>query len=896
MAPASGKIRVTLGLKADGPLPEPLRNSLGEVVCGPQGLLNLLETQLGIPGNEASFTTRLIQYLGCVDSAVQPDAFYSKSWDADPFSVARTLLLWRDQWYEAGWQGAFPVGVPARLADLAAIEVIARESVAPGIGQRIQRIIGLLADNPIAIESIALRDSLSDYPWLWQRLIEATGAELLHLPEVTPQADPSTDLGKLQRHLLNPIGQKLELEDDGTLVAIEADAACDTTSLITLLTRQHLSGKPDENLAILAELRGDLLDEAMECGGAPRLGFSALSIWRPVFQVLPLACELLWEPLNPTAMVQFLSHPVGPIPARQREVLARTAAEVPGIGSERWQDAVTECLEREPESERQRFADNIRYWLECPRYSPQEGVEGQVLADRAERVARWLTGAREACEDAALQSLYTIALNQAEEFVLAIERLREQGRNTLSRDNVLRLIEDVRGTGAPVVDREAQVCPDQPRAYPATHAGTFYTPMDRVIWWDCQAADSVRRWPWSRSERAALTANGVMLQGEDEQLSWLGKAWVRPILCATQQCLFVLHGDSDRHHPIWDHISSVTAKLEIAPATAPETMARLGLSYANMEPRSLPPKSRWWQLPPDLALTDRDYESYSSLDDYIHSPYKWLLKYAAKIRPGSLAAVNDGSLLNGNVAHRLYEHYFSEHDNIQAIDVGLVPAWVDAQMPTLLKCEGALLLEPGRQAECEHFIIVLQQSLVSLVEHLQQAGVISVSMEVHGEGIYTGGKLSGSIDLLATTGDGREAVIDIKWGSKNFRRDSMQEGSYLQLATYAQLRLAAGAPSFPMLSYFIVSDSHMLNLAHSFFPNAEVINPTTGENAAQYWARFEHTWRWRKAQFDSGLIEVTVNGTEPTENSEPGEAGLPMPETSDKFNDYQFITGWGENQ
>ena len=134
--------------------------------------------------------------------------------------------------------------------------------------------------------------------------------------------------------------------------------------------------------------------------------------------------------------------------------------------------------------------------------------------------------------------------------------------------------------------------------------------------------------------------------------------------------------------------------------------------------------------------------------------------------------------------------------------------------------------------------------------------------------------------------------MDIKWGGRNYRRDSLQMGSYLQLATYAQLRLAAGAKTFPRLSYYIVSDSHMLNLEHTFFPGAEHISPDTGENPAQYWERFQHSWRWRKKQFDKGLIEITVTGTEPTDDSDPGESGLPMPEASDAFNDYRVLTGW----
>jgi hypothetical protein len=56
-----GKVRVTLALKADGALPEFQPDTMGAVTVGPHGFLNLLETQLGIPSPDFSFTSRLIQ-------------------------------------------------------------------------------------------------------------------------------------------------------------------------------------------------------------------------------------------------------------------------------------------------------------------------------------------------------------------------------------------------------------------------------------------------------------------------------------------------------------------------------------------------------------------------------------------------------------------------------------------------------------------------------------------------------------------------------------------------------------------------------------------------------------------------------------------------------------------
>ena len=652
---------------------------------------------------------------------------------------------------------------------------------------------------------------------------------------------------------------------------------------------------PDKSLAVLAEARGELLDESLETMGSPRLGFNALSPWRPVFQVLPLACELLWEPLNPTALFQFLSHSLGPIPARFREKLARTAANVPGIGGEEWESSIEQCLENEDEKVKKTHEKNIRYWLESPRHSAQTGVDSTTLANRAQRVADWLTGAREASDIPSLKSLYTIAINQTLEFVKAIDRLKAHGRESLNRDNVLRLIEDVRGTGAPVADRQAEVSPDQTRALRAEHAGAFYQPIDKVIWWDCQATDHVQRWPWSHTERAALLANGVILQSADEQLDWLGKAWLRPVLAAREQCIIVLHNDAEGHHPVWDQILSVNEGLPIILAADSDLTKALGVPQDALAPHTLPPKSRWWQLPNDTELLKRSFESYSSLDAYINSPYQWLLRYAAKIQPGSLTTIADGNLLKGSLAHQLYEKFFITHADILAIDLALVPTWVNESIPALLEQEGALLLETGRKAESEQFIDLLRHSLTVLVEQLQQANVIQVQMELWQEGLYTGGKLNGSIDLLATRADGNEAVVDIKFGGKNYRRTALRESNYLQLATYGQLRRAAGATSFPMLSYFIVADAQMLSLDHDFFPTAECIVPEDHENQAQYWQRFEETWHWRKGQFDKGLIEVTIGDTEPTTLSDPGESALAIPDASDGFNDFKLLTGWDEN-
>jgi hypothetical protein len=81
----------------------------------------------------------------------------------------------------------------------------------------------------------------------------------------------------------------------------------------------------------------------------------------------------------------------------------------------------------------------------------------------------------------------------------------------------------------------------------------------------------------------------------------------------------------------------------------------------------------WPGVPETVDMPEREFESYTSLDAYIHSPYQWLMRYAAKIRPGSLATVSEGNLLKGSLAHRLYEEFFNSNPDISSITVERVP-------------------------------------------------------------------------------------------------------------------------------------------------------------------------------------------------------------------------------
>jgi hypothetical protein len=158
-----------------------------------------------------------------------------------------------------------------------------------------------------------------------------------------------------------------------------------------------------------------------------------------------------------------------------------------------------------------------------------------------------------------------------------------------------------------------------------------------------------------------------------------------------------------------------------------------------------------------------------------------------------------------------------------------------------------------------------------------------------------GGELIGFIDLLLRGPAGHDIILDVKWGGGKYREDDLRHNLHLQLAVYAWMRkcMTRSAP-WPPQAFFIVEDARFLAQDQATFPSATPCPNRDGETTADLWRRFEVTWKWRRAQLDRGLIEMTIEGAEPDVASKAPEDGLKLEDHADRFNDYPVLMGWGE--
>ena len=896
-------MRIAFGLHLDGLNPAAPRNAAGKVTLGPMGFLQVLETQLGLPTPNTHPSEAPFSYLQCLREASTPDRFFHRSLEIDPINVARTLLDWRAQWYEAGWNGTFPDDAPARLADMAAVEAIARNRVPPTHGERLQRVAEALAERRTQIEQIELHTPVGNLPHAWQRVVRAlpwVPAPGLELAAAGPQG---SDLARVQTRLLSMVDQdedggaeRESLQGDGSLIVVKSaskDLSADAIAELLLET-----GGIDRTL-LVTEVDGIVLDNALERAGLPRCGFRHYTRFRSATQVLKLALALVWKPVDPHRMLQFLLHPSGTLPRWIRWRLADAVAASPGIGGPAWIYAIEGIAQtlREHyeagEKEVERYRSDIAFWLEAERYDPDTGAPLEALFQRTGRISAWASTQTNTVESESEAAMFAAAHGQANALLTELEELRQNGARRIERLELQRRIDEVT-TDAPDPSTYAEAGRARATTAPAAVTGSWPT----VVWWNLVRESTAISYPWSRPELDALRASGVDLPEIDDIVRRRSREWLRPLCNASERLVLVVHHDARGTHPLWTRIESLfdgLATVEIEPVLlrGGATLQPLGIRTRELPLRQLRAPRRWWSLPVEFPVAPRETESYSSLAKLCDYPHEWVLQYAARLRAGRAAAVMDGTRLLGNLGHRLFEEFFSTQVDWRNMPDKAVRDWVRAELPGIVEREGAVLLGHGRGVDRRRVAATLERALARLLEHLRSAGVVEAAAEDSGEAPFEGRRLTGTIDLLLTRGNGHRAVLDVKWAGEKYRGGLLAENRALQLATYAYMQKSRdGSDTWPAGAFFILATGNMLAANRASFPDAIVHSPEDGSGTAELWDRLRVTCDWRWEQLGAGRIEVVTDHTEPDEQSTPPDEGLRSVSGGDPYDDFTRLTGW----
>jgi hypothetical protein len=202
-----------------------------------------------------------------------------------------------------------------------------------GVPDLVRDLIAGLADVgklpvPMRVELLSPRRAFQP---LFRQLLDALARAGATMAEPTPckaQAAATSDLGQLQRALLDPTAARPKLAGDGSLLLLD-HTPLEAAELTASLART----RPLADSTFLVATEPATLDAALARQGLPTLGLPSSSHLRPHLQLLPLRLALAFRPQVPFRAAELLLLPGGPLPGHAQRALLGALNRRPGIGS-----------------------------------------------------------------------------------------------------------------------------------------------------------------------------------------------------------------------------------------------------------------------------------------------------------------------------------------------------------------------------------------------------------------------------------------------------------------------------------------------------------------------------------------------------------------------------------
>jgi hypothetical protein len=886
---------------------------------GPLGLAKRVGRILGVPAEGASGPARLASQGQRLDRHDDGKRSYSDSRKADPFGVARHLLSLRDGLRLAGWGGQALSG-SARLRDLSALEHVA-VPVPPGLPDVLAELVaGVKAAGtlpfPVRIGLAAPRRAFAPLVRDLLDALAAAGAEVVDAAAPRALAPERTDLGRLQRALLDPEAPRATLEGDGTFLLLEADTPVEAAELLASLARTL----PLEDATFVTATEPSVLDAALARQGLPTLGRSSSSSLRPHLQVLPLRLALAFAPQDPFRAAELLLLPGAPLPAHARRKLLGALDQMPGIGSPAWTDAVEQAVADEVARAVERgepgdragldLRERIDSWFGGELFHPVDGIPAAKASALCSTVAAWAGGrvagavnARAAGEedarpgDAALWSHAAAVARTLEQILTA----RPPGEK-VSQRALLQLHDTAVGDGSDL----AAFLAESGRPAVAGAPDGVTTAAATVVWWGfvLDADPGPGPEPWTGAEKEELTREGVRLPVAGDRRGLEAEGWRRPILEARERAVLVrwrLAGaEPVPPHALHDEISTRVAKGALGACTisSERLLARPGAgawttATEPVAPRSLLAQRPAWKVPPETLLP-RASLSASSLGAFLGCPFQWAMRYQARLLPGGGVSLPDGNQLLGDFAHRILQDMLCGPERLPFAKAtpDQARAWARKAFGDRVGLEAATLVRRGAEVELDRARSVIAEAAAALLAFLQGSGWAPVDAERQVQGTFAGLPASGYVDLVVEKG-GVEALVDLKLSGLRYRQEELEAGHALQPALYAALLRPKGG-KLPPSGFFILQDGQLLTTDPRAFPGPGT-TVVEGPGPRETLDASERSFAYWRGVLAKGVLPVLHDelAWEPAVTAAAGpppEAGSPgRPPPPCRFCDYREI-------
>lgn len=849
---------------------------LGTKYVGPLGLLNELELRAGLSRGETSPMQRAIAYCNAIHKVLSKPKgtpFYLDSFKNDPLGVAQQLLRWRDALCMAGWNKGteLPDNLSAegkkRLGDLQAIE---EHFKSIGIGERWQILLAKAQERNILPEDVSVEVNM----------------KIEYLPPV---------IRKVLEEIMNKCGNVSESKDV---------AAVDTKSLSDFAGKFTLHQFPEQNdayqwAATQTEFFPDVyvnednftFNQVLKSVGKPMVDASVNGGATELSQLLKLGISLFRSPVNYANLISYLSIFRHPIDWETRSVLRYHLKKMGGFGDMTNTDGTISKIDNTAKN----FPDFWGMW--------KHGKNGKVAVDKVKKFCKdllenWIeTALKNALAEKAMSpttgtQVYSqlLLLQEQTKYMLTFLNGRNGDISNDELDKVVAsicqgdsiqtdygrldsfdMLKDLKGLAVSGKTVMWMDCVRKPRP---RYEYDFMNPADikelqkaNLLIPDAtlemQASDFAEKLAVSRAEKIIA----LMPQRKDGSRT-------EENLIITE--LLALDENIDIDKP------GLPIGLTITPSSADTQKEEHQVDkalFANIDqPKPTPaggttPLDSPSKFIPKPVGYQREYESFSSLEELINQPFDYVMYYIFNMKDedsGSLSTVE------GNVAHWVISQMVAEcKDSSDEVDtqkfLNFCKNSTDLETRTdqAIFEVGAQLLQPENEMECSVFKrVFIEKSVPVLVKIIEDNKLEVVGSEVEYTSVLQDTanppkdafNFYAKIDFLlkrkSETPNGYEYLIfDFKWtGNPSKREKELEECKELQLALYQKIAEKNKKSPVVMRGYYLLKQAQLLTVNDVFKPNDAIVT-LPRETTPQIFEQAVNSYRERIKNLKDGYIE-----------------------------------------
>ena len=809
----------------------------GQAWVGPEGLLALLETELGLGAPHTSESERI---AALVPRLFERDRFFGVSARVDPWATGMRLLQWRERLWEHGWRGE-GLGQP-RLNELAEVTL----GLAPGRAERLEVVAGRLENRRTDVERITILVSESALSPAWRQVIDALERRGTSIVRAALSDAPAH--GNLQS--LRDGGRTLSTEDLSVQLYRPNGPREGARMLAATLAADSGFG---ETVFISPD---GILDEALAEFGLPTLGGLSDHRTGALAELLPMTIGLAWSPVDPQLAYDWLSLPDSVLPRRVARELLRTLEKWPAAGNPQW-SSILDAVDTEEAG----AGRGVRTFFE-PLAERDRELRVRELVPRIALIQRW-------AEQLAISSpAHREVLDQCITLRRRFE-VAELARVTApALDAVLASV--VGRTDAP---RRRALCGYAAVGRPGGMAG----PARRTIWWGFLGSGSQRPTGIAlrAAEREALAQIGVTLPSLGDEVKHRSVRSRRPLQQTAETLILVAprhdeSGEAVHTHSLWDEVVGRLDDPRDARhlwVAAPVLHARPVYQVVPLSPLAVAPRARQ----ASIAIAARPAESPTSLSKLIGCSFAYALDYAGRVRSTHPSRPQVDNRLFGQIAHEVFARVAMSGE----LDASRARASALSCLAELLPTHAALLLLPGHQQDLVQVREAIAGTAQLLGRLVETDGLRIHSVETELKAQLALGSLVGTPDLVLADPRDRLVLLDLKWSGETYRRDELALGTALQLSAYAEL-LARGGAVVRSIGYVILTSQRVLLRGESL-SFSRVVDPALLDAT---WTAAVSGWGVRAKELSEGRLfaeGVASAEHEPIEEAFLSEGKLSLP-------------------